>query len=228
MTFYDDSPGPTQGERIELSRKVLENWVSKAANALQEGLDVQPGSVVYLDLPVPHWRYAYWALATWAVGATLTLDTHEGADVLVTTDQDSPLAEDADEVIVVSLAALARSFDGDLRTGVMDEAHELSSFGDSFTPWDDIEADATALVHDGQRTSYADLVPTQAWPEEVRLLVGSTDAATFLNALLAAFAARGSLVLAHGTEPGNLDMSGDRWTSEGVSAVLGPDGVLPV
>ena len=42
-----------QGERIEISRRVLENWVAKAANALQEGLDVQRGSIVLLDLNLP-------------------------------------------------------------------------------------------------------------------------------------------------------------------------------
>ena len=36
VTYYDDTPGPTQGERIELSAKVLANWVSKAAGALQD------------------------------------------------------------------------------------------------------------------------------------------------------------------------------------------------
>ena len=36
LTWYDDEPGPTQGERIELSAKVLVNWVSKAANLMQD------------------------------------------------------------------------------------------------------------------------------------------------------------------------------------------------
>src|SRR5690606_4093149 len=125
VTFYDDTTGPTQGERVELSRKVLANWVAKAANALQEGLDVQPGSVVLLHLPAPHWRLVYWALAVWSVAATVTLAPHEGADVLVTTDPASPVAEDADEVVVVSLTALAREWSGSLRTGHMDEAREL-------------------------------------------------------------------------------------------------------
>ncbi len=73
VTFYEDTPGPTSGERIELSAKVLANWVSKAANALQEEWDLAPGSRVRLDLP-PHWRSLYWALAVWSVGATVVLD----------------------------------------------------------------------------------------------------------------------------------------------------------
>ena len=55
VTAYDDGPGPTQGERIELSGRVLGTWVAKAANLLTEELDVQPGDRVALDLPA-HWR----------------------------------------------------------------------------------------------------------------------------------------------------------------------------
>nr|WP_237768263.1 TIGR03089 family protein [Serinicoccus sp. CNJ-927] len=157
LTFYDDSPGGP-GERIEISRKVLRTWVSKAANALQEGLDVQPGSVVLVDLPAPHWRLAYWALAVWSVGATLTVDTHEGADVLVTDDPDSEVAGDCDEVVAVALPALARAFDGELRSGVMDEAAELASYADDFTAWDEAEEEDTALVSGGERVTYADLL----------------------------------------------------------------------
>ncbi|MCK0111422.1 TIGR03089 family protein [Ornithinimicrobium sp. F0845] len=218
ITFYDDTPGPTQGERIEISRRVLDNWVAKAANALQEGLDVQRGSVVLLDLPSPHWRTCYWALAVWAVGATLTLDAHEGADVLVTTDPDSGTAEDADEVVAVTLAALAREYAGDLRSGVMDEAKEMSSFGDGFTPWDEPEEDDDALVHDGDRTTYGELFGGPAsddpgWPAGSRVLVTSDTAYDLIRHLLRALATGSSLVLVRGSGPADED----RLASEGVT-----------
>jgi len=218
ITFYDDTPGPTQGERIEISRRVLDNWVAKAANALQEGLDVQRGSVVLLDLPCPHWRACYWALAVWAVGATLTLDAHEGADVLVTTDPDSGTAEDADEVVAVTLAALAREYDGELRSGVMDEAKEVSSFGDGFTAWDEPEEDDDALVHEGSRTGYADLFADlvgdpAAWPAGTRALVTSTSTYDLLRHLLHALVTGSSLVLVRGGGP----VDEDRLASEGVT-----------
>lgn len=213
VTFYDDTPGPTEGERVELSRKVLANWVAKAANALQEGLDVQPGSVVLLDLPAPHWRLVYWALAVWSVGATVTLDTHEGADVLVTTDPSSPVAEDADEVIAVSLPALSREWAGTLRTGHMDEARELPTFADSFTPWDEPEPDDAALVHGGERTAYEDVVPAPTWPEGARVLVADTSAFALLGHTLHALAAGGSLVLVRGSRPTPEE---ERMRSEGV------------
>lgn len=214
ITFYDDTPGPTQGERIEISRRVLENWVAKAANALQEGLDVQRGSIVQLDLPCPHWRTCYWALAVWAVGATVTLDPHEGADVLVTTDPDSLTAEDADEVVAVTLPALAREYPGDLRSGVMDEAKEVSTFGDSFTPWDEPEPDDAALVHDGDRTAYEELFPATAWSPASRVLVTETSAHRALAHLLHALATGSSLVLVRGSEPADDD---PRMASEGVT-----------
>ncbi|HSO65223.1 MAG TPA: TIGR03089 family protein, partial [Ornithinibacter sp.] len=62
ITVYDDTDSPTKGERIELSARVLANWVAKAANLLQDDLDAGPGSVVLLDLP-PHCRTLYWAFA---------------------------------------------------------------------------------------------------------------------------------------------------------------------
>lgn len=213
ITFYEDSPGPTQGERIELSRKVLATWVAKAANALQEGLDVEPGSVVLLDLPVPHWRWVYWSLAVWSVGATLTLDAHEGADVLVTADPDSSTAEDADEVIAVTLPALAREFDGDLRSGVMDEAKELPSFGDGFTAWDEPDPADPALIHEGERTPYEEVVPPPRWPPGCRVLVTAEAPHEFLLHVLHAFAAGGSVVLVRGSAPGAGDA---RMESEGV------------
>ena len=216
LTFYDDTPGPTSGERIELSRKVLTTWVAKAANALQEGFDVQPGSVVLLDLPAPHWRLVYWALAVWSVGATVTLDVHEGADVMVTTDPGSGAAEDADEVIAVTLPALARRYPGDLRSGVMDEAKELPSYGDGFTAWDDPEPDQPALVHAGERTAYHEVVPEPRWHRGCRVLVTSTSPLELLRHSLHAMAAGGSLVLVRGSQPTAED---PRMQSEGVDLV---------
>ena len=75
ITVYDDTDSPTRGERVELSARVLANWVAKAANLLQDDLDVTPGSVVRLDLP-PHWRTLYWAFAVWSVGGCVEVPAH--------------------------------------------------------------------------------------------------------------------------------------------------------
>lgn len=214
LTYYDDSPDG-QGERIEISRRVLRTWVAKAANALQEGLDVQPGSVVLVDLPSPHWRLAYWALAVWSVGATLTVDAHEGADVLVTTNPDGEITEDCDEVVAVALPALSRHFGDELRSGVMDEAAELASYADDFTPWDEVDPEDTALVHDGERISYAELLEgVGELPAGARTLLTTTDPGVLVRQVLAVLAGDGSAVLVRGPVPGEDD---ERLTAEGVT-----------
>ncbi|WP_192796621.1 TIGR03089 family protein [Serinicoccus kebangsaanensis] len=214
LTYYDDSPEGT-GERIEVSRKVLRTWVAKAANALQEGLDVQPGSVVLVDLPAPHWRLAYWALAVWSVGATLTVDAHEGADVLVTGDPDSEVAGDCDEVVAVALPALARHFGTELRSGVMDEAAELASFADDFTAWDDAREQDAALVTAGDRVRYGELLDDMGQlPADARVLVTTTDRGLFVRQVLQLLALGSSAVLVRGEGPADDD---PRWDAEGIS-----------
>ncbi|MEE6296756.1 TIGR03089 family protein [Georgenia wangjunii] len=59
-------------ERVELSGRVLANWVTKAANLLTEEADISPGSRVLLDMPI-HWRATVWALATWTAGGEVVL-----------------------------------------------------------------------------------------------------------------------------------------------------------
>ena len=211
ITTYDDTDGPTRGERIELSARVLGNWVNKAANALQDEFDVAPGSVVHLDLP-PHWRTAYWALATWSVGGTVSVaedgDDADGdadgdaADLLVTLDPVAAVTSDAPAVLV-TLAGLARSASMAVPPGVMDEAKELSTHGDQFAAWVEAAGDDTALVAGGERTAYdAVVVPHPVTAERRHLTTTST--ADFLRACLALWAADGSVVLSRGEAPADV------------------------
>lgn len=204
ITTYDDTDAPTRGERIELSARVLSNWVSKAANALQDDFDAAPGSVVRLDLP-PHWRTAYWALATWSVGATVSLDVEGPADVVVTTDPGTAGAAAAAGVgsVLVTLAGLARSATVPVPTGVMDEARELSTHADQFAAWEDASDDDVALVAAGERTAYASIVAPQGESGERRHLT-TTDTETFLRITLGLWAAGGSVVLSRGDAPADV------------------------
>ena len=72
LTWYG-----ADGERVELSARVLANWVAKTANLLlEELLDPTPWDappLVVLDLPV-HWRSVVWGLAASAVGARVLSD----------------------------------------------------------------------------------------------------------------------------------------------------------
>ncbi len=213
VTVYDDTAGPTRGERVELSARVLANWVAKAANLLQDELEAGPGTVVRLDLP-PHWRTLYWALAVWSVGACVELPGAEpagSADVLVTTDPAS--GGEARSTVVVTLAALARSAAAPVPAGTVDEARELATHGDVFTAWDAPDPDAPALRTPGGTTSFADLVPAG---RPGRWHTATDDPGHLLQLALDAWAADGSVVLTLGIpEPGALDR---RLANEGVTA----------
>jgi len=232
VTVYDDTDSPTRGERIELSARVLANWVAKAANLLRDDLDAGPGSVVLLDLP-PHWRTLYWAVAAWSVGACVEVPTHRttadagpgpspaaatnaAADVVVTDAVD--VAAAADEAVLVTLAALARSAAGPVPTGVVDEARELATHGDVFDGWDEPDGSDPALRSAGEVVVYADLV---AAPEGAsaggpqRLHTDTTDTAAFLRLALTVWAADGSLVVTRG-EP-DPDVLASRLVAEGVT-----------
>ena len=193
LTTYDDAEGPTRGERIELSARVLDNWVAKAANLLQDEV-VEPGSVVLLDAPA-HWRTAYWALATWSVGATLALSPADGpADLTISTDPAAPGLS-----VLLTLPALVRAAPGPVPAGVIDEARELSGYADTFVAYLAPEDDAPAAVSGGRSVAYDQLATwASAVPDGARVHLRDPDRERFLRALLGAFAADGSLVLSRG------------------------------
>lgn len=244
LTFYDDAVGPTRGERIELSAKVLSNWVAKAANALQEDLDVTPGSRVLLDLPL-HWRAVYWALAVWSVGATLVLPgagdrapsnrapsnrapstgtvADLGGDIALVVSDDVAVVAGARSsgtgAVLVSLPMLAR---GHLDTpgGVFDEARELATYGDVFDAWESPSPAAVALVGAagvaaGPAAYGALVVPRPEWGDRPRVELAGTLDRVLVDAL-SAWYADGSVVLVR--DPDGEQQA--RRTSEGVTVRL--------
>ncbi len=228
VTVYDDTDSPTRGERIELSARVVANWVAKAANLLRDDLDAGPGSVVLLDLP-PHWRTLYWAFAAWSVGACVEVPGHRtgvdagpdrapaavtsaAPDVVVTDAVD--VAAAADEAVLVTLAGLARAAAGPVPAGVVDEARELATHGDVFDAWDAPAPTDPALRTQEAVLTYAALVPTQAGTSQ-RVHTATTDTAGFLRLALAVWAADGSLVVTRG-EPDPAVLA-SRLVAEGVT-----------
>lgn len=226
ITVYDDTDSPTRGERVELSARVLANWVAKAANLLQDDLDVTPGSVVRLDLP-PHWRTLYWAFAVWSVGGCVEVPAHrcapaadppaspDGAVVVVTDDAAAAALaiEHTDHAVLVTLAALARSAAGPVPSGAVDEARDLATHGDDFEPWEEPDLADPALRTPAGETAYATLVPTAGTGGRVHTATG--DTALFLHLALDAWAADGSVVLGRG-EPA-ADVLAARLEAEGVT-----------
>ncbi|WP_420114934.1 TIGR03089 family protein [Pseudactinotalea sp.] len=120
LTWYGEAD-----ERVELSGRVLTNWVVKAANLLVSECAVAPASIVQLDLPA-HWRLLVWALGAWSAGAEVVLEPEDAApDVVVTDSPDRWLDGAAVDLVAVTLPALGRAWPGPLPAGVIDGAAEL-------------------------------------------------------------------------------------------------------
>jgi len=205
LTWY----GP-DGERVELSGKVLDNWVAKTANFLQDELDAAPGGSIALDLP-GHWKSSVLALAALNLGLTVRPGTPGDDEELSASDlvatADAGLLERAGEVdtqlVAVSLGALAPRWPGTLPAGVVDYAAEVRSHGDVFLPWMDPTGQEMLLVSEDQAYDDAGL-PAFATPTEqgARVLVHAADGLTSVLAhSLGAWLAGGSVVLVHESVP---------------------------
>jgi uncharacterized protein (TIGR03089 family) len=228
VTWYDDAPGPTRGERIELSARVLANWTAKAANLLVDELDVEPGDEVVLALPT-HWRALYWSLAVWSAGGVVVVpagpdDVPDAPRVLVVTAETAGLAaaSNADSVVAVSLPALSRAWtEGPLPAGAVDEAAVLTGQGDVFVPFDDPDPDGLALRvgggPDARVWTSAGLLTdarqaASTLPDRARVL--RTEGPAAAVDLLAPWTVDGSLLLVRDPDPALLD---DRLRAEQVT-----------
>jgi uncharacterized protein (TIGR03089 family) len=193
LTWY----GP-DAERVELSGRVLDNWVAKTSNLLQDELDAEPGMRVRLDLPA-HWKSIIWALAAWQLGMEVVLGSGD-ADLLATSEPDA--AEDGfDAVVAVPLPALAMRWPGDLPSGVLDYAAEVRSHGDVFMAHNDPDPGAAAVRgSNGAAVRHEALLAEFAAGHEPgsRLLVRAADGleAALANAL-GVWKNDGSVVLVH-------------------------------
>jgi uncharacterized protein (TIGR03089 family) len=214
--LLDDDPGRPRltwygpdGERVEFSAKLLDNWVAKTANLLVDELDAGPGTVVAIALP-PHWRAVVWLLATWSTGATVSVVSPAGpvpddADVLVAADPAVLAAAPGGvRTVAVALPALAASFGEDLPDGALDYALEVRGFGDVFVPFvapapgdPAFEAPGRAALTHGELTSAAARATEDvAVPPRARLLTGA-GADDAVAGWLAPLVRLGSVVLHH-------------------------------
>ena len=192
LTWY----GP-DGERVELSGRVLDNWAAKSSNLLVEELDAEPGTRFRLDLP-GHWKSAVLALAGWQAGGVLV----DGEADIVFSAEPSPGRTQGAVHVAVALGALDLAFPGALGPGQLDYAALVRQFADSFDPFDSPSADDGAAHLGGEAFSQAELLERFAAPSEpgARVLVdASRPLPEVLAALLGAWAADGSAVLRHGS-----------------------------
>lgn len=205
LTWYGDD-----GERVELSGAVLANWASKTVNLLVEEFDSAPGTRVVVDLPA-HWRTAVWALAAWRTGATVALpDAGTDPDVVVTDGPDRWSGAGAD-LVVVSLPALARRYDGDLPAGAIDAASAVMTYGDAIGWAPQVDPDQDALVSAAGAVGHKDLVPEPG--DGARVVVDGRHAvADVLRDLLGIWAGGGSAVLTSAATAAELEQDEPRRT----------------
>lgn len=211
LTWY--GPG---GERVELSGRVLGNWVTKATNLLVDEADAGPGTRVVLDLPA-HWRTVVWALAAWTCGARVVLPPagldrrlpHDLDGAVVVTDRPGDLtnpgqgAGTPDLVVAVALPALALKFPWPLPPGALDGAADLMTYPDTLGWLPPLDGVAPALedhvVHRELLAWARRVTDGREWPTAARVLAVARDVGTALASSLAAWAGGGSVVL---VEPG--------------------------
>ena len=195
LTWY----GPNS-ERVELSGRVLDNWVAKTSNLLQDELDAEPGTRLRLDLPA-HWKSVILALAAWQLGMETVFDDAE-AELLATADPGPGAAAGGfDAVLAVALPALAMRWQGELPSGVVDYAAEVRSHGDVFLPHRDPETSRRAvLTATGTAHTHGELLEgfATAHGDGMRLLVPAGDGLeSTLAQSLGAWKGNGSVVLVH-------------------------------
>jgi uncharacterized protein (TIGR03089 family) len=179
---------------------VLDNWVAKTSNLLQDELDAEPGMRLRLDLPA-HWKSVILALAAWQLGMEVVVAGAE-AELLATADPGPAAAAGGfDAVLAVSLPALSMRWSGELPSGVLDYAAEVRSHGDFFMPHVDPEAQRCAIrTTDGAVHAHGALLDDFAAAHEAgrRLLIPAADG---LEAVLAqslgTWKSDGSVVLVH-------------------------------
>ncbi|TDD90213.1 TIGR03089 family protein [Actinomadura rubrisoli] len=244
VTYYDDGPG----ERVELSARTFDNWVSKTANFLVDGLGAEPGTRAVLALP-PHWQSAVWLMACWSAGLVAepvdpeTVRTRIGADaaeplgasgpyILAAAEEvlDEVIADTgAEEIVGLSLHALGGPL-GRCPAGVVDYAAEVRAYGDRFAAGPEVTPAAPALSVTKATLSGSDLVAAAhaavaKWDLDARdrVLVDMSFATLdgLLAGLLAPLASGASVIIQRNFDKAALDR---RVTLEHVTAVAGLPG----
>jgi uncharacterized protein (TIGR03089 family) len=198
VTYYDDATG----ERVELSVATFDNWVSKTAGLLRDGLDVAPGDRVTLLLPA-HWQSLVLAGACWAAGACAVLDDAGDSPLVVVGPATLDAAPRSSETLALSLQPLGGRFTEPLPAGMLDYAAEVPNHPDRFVTYGPVGPAEPALESRGVVITYGGLV-SQARERAAqldagpgaRLLVATDDLRTaLLDALLVPLVVSGSAVL---------------------------------
>ncbi|MBU2670419.1 TIGR03089 family protein [Actinoplanes bogorensis] len=212
LTFYDD----VSGDRTELSAATLDNWVSKTANLLVDGLGLGSGDTAAVALPA-HWQTAAILLGVWSAGVTAEISDPESADVLFTTPGREVTTKASDRY-ATGLLPFAMPL-RELPDGFGDYVLEVRQFGDHF-PGQPVASNDVAL---NDRTHGDVLLAAHARAAELgiaaggRVLVDATTRFDPVDWLLAPLAAGASIVLCANLDPAKVT---GRVASEKVTQVV--------
>ncbi|MGW5878558.1 TIGR03089 family protein [Nocardiopsis terrae] len=239
VTSYDEL-----GDRIELSRATLDNWVSKTSNMLVDGFGTQPGDRIALALP-PHWQSLAWLLSCWSVGATAVLSADgvaPGAEVAVASPDrlEDALDSGAEEVVGTSLDPLGLPL-REVPPMVTDYTVEVRGHGDHFPAYP-VDPAEPALESAGRTLTGSEVVAAgrslaKEWEldaqDRLAVVVAPDAPLTALGGelavLTAAVVSGVPLVLTPAPAEDGLQRFLDRMGTERVSALYGtePAGELP-
>lgn len=121
------------GERIELSGRVLDNWVSKSANFLVDECELGAAQQYTLTQQV-HWRSLVLLLAALRVGARLTFEGGgEGSQVHAAFSPAEIEQSAAEYPVLVDRGPLSMRFMGQVPAGTTDYCAEVRSHSDAYS-----------------------------------------------------------------------------------------------
>ena len=219
LTWYDDATG----DRTELSGATLDNWVSKTANLLLDGVGLAPGDTVAVLLP-PHWQTAAIILGVSAAGLAADLgDLPRPVEALFTTPGRAAEASawPTGDRYATGLLPLAMPL-RDVPPGYVDYVTDVRNYGDHFggAP---VGEDDPALAGPVEMSHLAVMRTATGRAAELALTAGDrvlVDARAYpdpIDWLFAPLAAGASIVLCVGLDPGKIE---SRTAAEKVTVVL--------
>lgn len=219
LTWYDDATG----DRTELSGATLDNWVSKTANLLVDGLGLARGETVAVLLP-PHWQAAAIILGVSAAGLAADLGGQPRPVEAVFTTPDLVTQASAwptGDRYATGLLPLAMPL-RDVPPGYTDYVTDVRNYGDHFggAP---AGADDTALAGPVEMSHLAVMRTATTRAAELGVTAGDrvlVDARAYpdpIDWLFAPLTAGASIVLCANLDPGKIE---SRAEAEKVTVVL--------
>lgn len=202
VTYYDEA----SGERSELSRKSLANWVAKTHFLLTDELGLGVGATALIALPA-HWISVPAILGSLTAGLALA-DAGTGDVAFVAPDR---LPVDAPDVYSIAPSAAAAGLGDPLPAGVSDYVSSVRPQPDKW-PTVRLAAGATDACLPG--ATRADVVErararagTLGAGEGARLLTTAdwTSSADWIDALFVPLVVGGSLVVVRNADDGVVE-----------------------